>query len=135
MNRSGGGYSSVCYIGALDRAGINELYGKSHVGLCVLQPAGNYVNSKPVKMYEYMAAGLPFICSDYPMWRAVAEKTKAGICVDAADIKAVAAAVNYLLHHPEEAQKMGRNGRSIVERRYCWEKEEQKLTGLYCAVM
>lgn len=135
VEQVGGGYSVIRYIGALNRAGINELYGKSHIGLCVLQPTGSYVNSKPVKMYEYMAAGLPFICSDFPLWRAVAEKTRAGMCVDAADSRAVAAAVNHILRHPEEAQKMGRNGRRAVEKQYCWEKEEQKLTSLYREVM
>ena len=111
VEQIGGGDSIIQYVGTLNRNEINELYGKSRAGLCVLLPTDSYVRSKPVKMYEYMAAGLPFICSDFPMWRAVTDQTRAGICVDIADSKAVEAAINYVLNHPKEAMEMGNNGR------------------------
>ena len=62
----------------MDRAGINELYARSVVGLVVLQTAHNYVDSLPIKMFEYMAAGLPFIASDFPLWKRLLLKVRRG---------------------------------------------------------
>jgi len=40
-------------------------------------------------------------------------------------------AIEYLITHPEEARRMGENGRRAVEEKYNWEKEAQKLLALY----
>lgn len=42
--------------------------------------------------------------------------------------KEVAQAINWLLDNPEEAKKMGENGRKAIEEKYSWEKEFEKLT-------
>ncbi len=121
----------VEYVGLADRDMVNEIYGKAVAGLVVLQPCENYITSKPVKMYEYMAAGLPVICSDFPEWKGLMEETGAGIYVNPEDPDAVAEAINYMLQHRKEAQEMGRRGRKAVERRFSWAVEEKKLLALY----
>ena len=40
------------------------LAANSKVGLSVLSKTGNYELSYPTKIFEYMAIGLPVICSD-----------------------------------------------------------------------
>ena len=126
-----GNSSVIKYIGRVDRSEVNELYGRSVVGLCMLMPTGNYVNSQPIKMYEYMAAGLPFICSDYPLWKKVAENTKAGLCIDPHDTKSLSKMINELLEHREKAEEMGKCGRIAVEKYYNWDREKEKLVSLY----
>lgn len=125
------GTHSIRYLGKLDRAGVNELYGKSVIGLCLLTPAHNYVNSQPVKMFEYMAAGLPFVCSDFPLWRGFAEESGAGFCVDPYDTGAIRAAIRRLLDDRKLAEEMGRKGRECVMARYSWANEEKTLLDLY----
>lgn len=123
--------NNVTYLGRINRAEINELYGKAIAGLVLLMPNPNYYWSRPIKMYEYMAAGLPFICSDFPLWKKVVEKTGAGICVSIDNIGEVKAAIDYLMTHREEAQQMGRRGRRYVVEEYNWSIEEAKLLKLY----
>ena len=125
------GSGEVEYVGRLDRAGVNALYGKAVAGLCMLKPAKNYINSQPIKMYEYMAAGIPFICSDFPKWKKIAERTKAGICVPPCDNRAVSSAIARLLSDRSLGQEMGRRGRRYVEKLYNWEAEGKKLIDLY----
>ncbi len=121
----------VIYLGFQNRDGINELYGRAVCGLCLLAPIKNYLNSQPIKIYEYMAAGLPFICSDFPAWRDLAEQTQAGICVDYTDTAAIRKAIIRLLSDRRLAQQMGLNGRKAVETHYCWSFEASKLKALY----
>ena len=44
---------------------------------------------------------------------------------------AIAEAIDYLVAHPEEAERMGRNGRRAVEHQYNWDQESQKLLAFY----
>ena len=48
-----------------------------------------------------------------------------------ADDEAVAAAINYILSHPDIAQQMGNNGRKAVEDHYNWATQEPLLLDLY----
>ena len=64
------------------------------------------------------------------MWSLV-EETGCGLCVEPTDIDAVADAVGYLAGHPEEARRMGMNGRRWAESKYNWASEEKKLLALY----
>ena len=127
----GGG---IRYIGRLDRKGINELYGTAIVGLCILKPIENYYYSKPIKVYEYMAAGLPYICSDFPGWRKVAQECGAGICVDPADVSSISGVINSLIADREKAQAMGSMGREYVVKNCNWGNEEKSLLLLYEAM-
>lgn len=121
----------VTYLGLVGREEINILYGKSYVGLVVLMPTPNYVNSLPIKMFEYMAAGLPFVASDFPLWQQIVDENQCGICVDATSPEKVAEVIEHLLNNPEEAQQMGRNGRKAVMEKYNWNVEGKKLIALY----
>lgn len=122
---------NVEYIGWQSRDGINELYGKSVLGLVLLLPNPNYVWSRPIKMYEYMAAGLPFVCSDFPLWKEVVEESGAGICVPVGDVDAIRKAINTIINDRKLAQEMGRRGRKYVLEKYNWQNEENKLLQLY----
>ena len=122
---------SVKYVGYLNRQEINSLYGEAVLGLCLLKPVPNYVNSQPIKMYEYMAAGIPFICSDFPLWKEVVNNSHAGVCMNPEDVDELAKKINQLLDNPAIAEKMGKNGRKTVWEKYSWINEEKKLISMY----
>ena len=122
---------NVKYMGQVNRKRINDMYGDSIAGLVLLHPLERYKVSKPVKMYEYMAAGLPFICSDFPSWRKLVNDTGAGICVPWNDVDAIREAICRLVNNRELAQNMGRQGRKFVKERYNWNVEARKLLELY----
>lgn len=133
-NHSVESQGNVAYIGQVDRDGINELYGKAVVGLCILKPIENYFYSQPIKMYEYMAAGIPFVCSDFPGWCKVAEESEGGICVDPTDNDAIAQAINDLLSDRKKAQEMGRKGHAYLIVNCTWASEEKTLMQLYQSI-
>ncbi|MGI9316900.1 MAG: glycosyltransferase, partial [bacterium] len=79
----------------------------------------------------YMAAGIPTIASNFPLWREIVEGNQCGICVDPLDPRAIGEAIQYLIDNPSEAERLGRNGRKAVEEKFDWAIEEQRLSKLY----
>ena len=125
------GWERVDKLGWADRQQVANLLGSVRAGLVVLHPIANYPDAYPVKMFEYMAAGLPVIASNFPLWREIVEGNECGLTVDPLDPEAIAEAIQYLLDHPDEAQTMGENGRKAVAERFNWGNEAEKLLALY----
>lgn len=124
-------WSRVNFVGKLDRAGVRELLKESKMGLVTLHPTINYIDALPVKMFEYMLAGIPVIASNFQILEDIVGKEKCGLCVDPIDTKAIGEAIEYLVTHDKEAKKMGENGKRAVLEHYNWDVEEKKLFNLY----
>lgn len=129
------GWRRVDALGHLDRGGIAGVMGRAFAGLVTLLPTASYRDALPVKMFEYMAAGIPVIASDFPLWREIVEGSRCGLCVDPRDPAAIAAAIDHLASHPRQARDMGANGRRAVLARYNWENEEAKLIAFYADLL
>lgn len=125
------GFKKVEYVGWIEPQGIPELLEKHNAGTVCLHPIVNYVTSLPLKLFEYMGAGLPIIASRFPLWVELIENNNCGVCVDPLDPMEIAKAIRYLMDHPELRRKMGENGRRMVVEKYNWESESKKLLDLY----
>ncbi|MBC1475367.1 glycosyltransferase family 4 protein [Listeria grandensis] len=101
------------------------------IGLCLLHPLPNYLNSLATKLYEYMAANTAVLASDFPDWQALINETNAGVCVNPLNQDEVGQATLRLLENPREVRQMGQNGRYYFEHKYNWGHEEKKLIQLY----
>lgn len=133
--RARDGWRRVKFLGWSSRETVVEELSQASAGLVLLYPTPQYVISYPVKMFEYMAAGLPVIASDFPLWREIVEGAGCGLLVDPKDPQAIADAMQWILDNPEEAAEMGRRGRAAVEERFNWEAEGEKLVALYRRLM
>ncbi|PUE63755.1 glycosyltransferase family 4 protein [Arcobacter caeni] len=125
------GWKYVNELGFLDRVGIVNVMSQSKAGLVTLHPIINYLDALPVKMFEYMAAGLPVISSDIKLWKEIIDDANCGICVNPLEPKEIAQAIEYIISHPQEAQLMGQNGKNTVLEKYNWGFEEKKLFEVY----
>lgn len=125
------GWPRVDFRGRIDRAGVQTLLSESKVGLALYYPTQNYLDTQPVKMFEYMAAGIPVITADFPYHRGIVERHGCGLCVDPQDPAAIAKAIQWVFDHPEEAEAMGQRGREAVKAHYNWANEERELLQLY----
>ncbi len=119
------------FLGWLDSKRLAEELSLARVGLFVLHPTNNYRVITPNKLYEYMAAGIPVVASDFSHWRDVVRSADCGILVDPLDSDAIAAAISYLLTHPDEAAEMGERARKMVRERYNWKSEAIVLVTAY----
>jgi len=87
------------------------------------------------KLFEYMLAGLPVVCADYPWSRPYVEEGRCGLVVPAEDAAAYAQAIRWLRDHREEAREMGRRGREAVLGQYTWEREQERLLAFYREIL
>ncbi|MCC2972437.1 glycosyltransferase [Massilia sp. IC2-476] len=129
------GWNRVDALGHLDRSGVAGVMERAFAGLVTLLPTASYREALPVKMFEYMAAGIPVIASDFPLWREIVEGSRCGLCVDPHDPAAIAAAIDHLASHPGLAREMGANGRRAVLEHYNWECEADKLIAFYADLL
>jgi glycosyltransferase involved in cell wall biosynthesis len=125
------GWKRVKKLGFLNRAEVAEVLKNSKAGLVTFYPLPNHIDAQPNKMFEYMSASLPIIVSNFPLWKDVVENNHCGICVDPLQPREIADAINFLINHPEEAEKMGQNGRKAVLEKYNWDVEDKILYQVY----
>lgn len=125
------GWNRVDYRGWLNRKQVAEVLANVRIGLVLIHPEPRYEVSYPVKMFEYMSAGVPVIASNFPLWKEIVEGNNCGLTVNPLDPQEIAGAIKYLLDRPELCEEMGKNGRRAVEEKYNWEREKLKLLELY----
>ena len=85
----------------------------------------------PIKVFEYMAFGLPIIGSDFGHIKDYIEKDSCGITVSPDDTQAITAAVLLLLEDRDLYQKFSENGLKASMTKYRWEMEFDKLLEYY----
>lgn len=125
------GWSQVEYRGQVDREGVKLAMAESTAGMVTLLPTPAYIDALPVKMFEYMSAGLPVIASDFLLWRHILDAANAGVCVDPESPEDIATAIRELLVNFAEVDRMGKAGRDAVLEKYNWPNEAKKLVGFY----
>jgi glycosyltransferase involved in cell wall biosynthesis len=122
--------TALVVAGPVDYGRVSAVLGTANVGLSLLRPHPKYAKNVSMKVFDYMAASLPYVASDFPPLR---EKTggTGGVLVPAGDTGAAAAAAVRLLADPVAARRVGGEGRALVEAALSWERVEPRLFDLY----
>lgn len=89
-----------------------------------------YSNSLPIKIFEYMACGKPFIYSDIKPIRDEIDFAKCGFLVDPQNENEIVNAVSNYFDNPALATDHSKNARRIIEDGKNWESESGKLLDL-----
>lgn len=129
--RSHSNWHRVTFHGQVDRDQIARIYAQSFAGIVTFFPVPNHVYSQPNKLFEYMSAGIPIVCSHFPLWCGVIEQGGCGITVDPEDPRAIGAAIEELRSNRERGEQMAKRGVQLVHDRYNWEHEGRLLVESY----
>ena len=121
----------LSFEGQVSPERVVEMSGEVRVGLHVVEPLEAYRESLPIKVFEYMAAGVPCIVSDFPAWKAMVEGHRCGLTVDPLSADAIATAITSLLRDAPSSEMMGRNGAEAAATNYHWRREGDALVALY----
>lgn len=128
-------FNRVKFLGRIPWPEMINFYNKTIIGLVIYDyklnlgyKLGSYGTNK---LFEYMEAGLPFICTDYDLWKEIVDKYDCGICVQPRNVKQIRDAINFLMTNPERACQMGQNGKEAVVKEYNWKSQEKKYIPIF----
>jgi glycosyltransferase involved in cell wall biosynthesis len=125
------GWQKVDFRGFVGREEIKNILKESIAGLVTLYPTPSYIEAYPVKMFEYMSAGVAVIASDFKLYKEFIEDSSSGLTVDPLDVLEIKKTIEKLTDEREMAKNMGIEGKKAIINKYNWEIEEQKLTNIY----
>lgn len=122
-------WKRIEFIDGIEKDGLEKLYRRVSIGNSLRDftdtgaPKGSL---GVIKIFEYMEAALPIICTNVELWKDIVDKYKCGICVNPNNPDEIGEALLYLTEHKEEAYKMGQNGRRAVLEEYNWENQANR---------
>ena len=103
----------------------------AEIGLVPWQPSEKNKKNIPIKIFEYMACGVPVLAADLPSTAPYVSESGAGRTYDSTDAEAFAAAVRQMLADRTGREAMARAGREAVSRRWNWDIMEKRLLAIY----
>lgn len=116
------------YRGALPHAEALRLLSRWDVGAAPFLAVPDFYFS-PLKLVEYMAAGLCPVASDQPEIRELLGAGERGLLVPAGDARALAQAFVELAGNPERTHAIGRRGREYVLQERSWSRNAERALG------
>ncbi len=125
------GWNQVEHLGWQDRLGVSRALSSCVAGLILFHPLRNHIESQPNKMFEYMSAGLPVLCSNFPYWQEIIDQCKCGRTCNPLAVNEIASAMKDMLSDKIKLEQMGIRGLEAVRSSYNWESERPKLIQLY----
>lgn len=110
---------------------VVRYYNQSKIGLGIFLPIETHKIILPIKLFEYMAMGLPIVASNFGHINNYVLKDKVGITINATKPYEIAKAVKTLLQNKKLYNVFKNNGIIAVEKKYSWSIMEKKLYSIY----
>jgi glycosyltransferase involved in cell wall biosynthesis len=123
------GSSKLLVLGRLSWEEMISFYERMALGIVVYDyklnlgyKLGSYGTNK---IFEYMEAGIPFICTDYILWKEIVDIYDCGVCVEPGNLEQITNAIKFFFDNSVVAYEMGQNGRKAVLEKFNWESQEK----------
>jgi glycosyltransferase involved in cell wall biosynthesis len=101
------------------------------IGLVPLQPSKKNRKSLPLKIFEYMACGLPMLVANLDSTVPYIDESRSGVIYDSTDPEAFAREAEILLKEPKKRAAMSEGGKTAVNRSWRWNEMEHRLLETY----
>lgn len=122
----------VIFTGKVPHKEVFKYLEEAWAGFVLLQPINwRYINSEPIKVFEYMMSQTVVIASDFPMMKNIVESSNAGIVVNPTNCQEIAKSIKKIATDVENVKVQGKCGLKAIEDRYNWSICEERLLKLY----
>jgi len=107
------------------------------VDLCIdLRDKNNVFNrSLPIKIFDYIASGKPFVFSDLKSFKGFEDLKEAGIMIDPDDIDSAVQQIYLYLDNPDKLRKDSQIAFRLFQEKYNWEIIESKMIDIINALI
>ncbi len=128
VRRAAEGNPAILATGRVGADRVRELLQAMDVGVAPYSPQSDFYFS-PVKLFEYMAAGLPVVAPPLGQIGELLESGQAGIPYDPTRPEALAQALRAALDQAgSERERIGARARRIIREGYTWEHAAERLS-------
>lgn len=108
----------VTFHGVVPPARMPEMLRQLDIAVAPYPPGDHYFS--PLKVYEYLAAGLPVVSSAIGTLPEVLQHGRAGVLVPPGDVPALTAALAALVTDPGRRSALGRRARDLAVTEHDW---------------
>ena len=119
----------VEFTGAVDPAEVGGHLSRMDVGVAPYPRLSDFYFS-PLKVYEYLAVGMPVVASDIGQLQEIMRDGDAGILCEPGNVAAMADAFFELYRAPELRQRMGLAGQKRILSDFTWQSVASRVLNL-----
>jgi glycosyltransferase involved in cell wall biosynthesis len=125
---------NVIFHGYIDHGEVAALFNDLDILLAPYQEkcfaGGKYNISKwmsPLKIFEYMAAKKPIICSDLPVLREILKDKHNALLVPASVPEYWSNALQFIINNPDDSKKLAKNAYVDYSENYSWNTRAKSI--------
>jgi len=118
------------WMGPLPHADVPRFLAALDVALIPYPELDGFAFS-PLKLYEYLAAGIPIVASDIGQVGTVLREAGCGVLVRPGDPAELAEGIHAVLHEPERHRGLAAEVRPRVLAEHSWDERARRLTMLF----
>jgi len=121
----------VILKGVVEPAELKRITRQALLGITIFENKGlsNYF-SLANRFFDYMHAGIPQVCVDYPAYRELNNEYKVAVLVDNLSAESIAKTINALINDPALQSELRTNCHQ-ARMKYNWQREEKVLINFY----
>ena len=126
---------SVIFTGIVSHSDVPQYMAAADIAVVPYPPMDREMWLSPLKLFEYMSAGLAVVASSIGQIVDVVEDGVNGRLVPPGDVNAMAIALNRLIADNQLRSDLGANARTTAEKDFSWESYLARLERLFQAVI
>jgi glycosyltransferase involved in cell wall biosynthesis len=126
--------NTVQLMGKLKPEALREITLQAYAGITLFENNGqsNYL-SLANRFFDYIQAGIPQLCVNFPSYREINEKYEVALLIDDLSPETIAAALNLLANDLVLYRRLQQNC-LLARNDLNWQEEEKKLIRLYHSI-
>ena len=123
--------NQVLFTGRLCPQNLKSLTAKAHIGISLEKKTNlNYYYALPNKIFDYIHANVPLVCSSFPEMKRIIEDYNVGMTVDASEPKELEQTIRFALNNEQKRKEWIRNCTNAAST-LSWENEQNILICIY----
>ena len=121
----------VIFKGKIQPEDLLQITQKAYCGVTLFEKKGlsNYY-SLANRFFDYLQAGIPQLCVNYPVYKAINDKYEIALLIDDLSEESIAQSLNKLLSDEKLYAQLQANC-IIARQELNWQNEEKKLLSFY----
>jgi glycosyltransferase involved in cell wall biosynthesis len=126
---------AVQFTGLVPHEAVPGLMSAADIAVAPYPPLKHALWLSPLKLYEYLACGIPVVASSVGQIVHVIQEGSNGILTAPGDVAAMADALDRLISDPDLRGRMGRQAREDAVQRHSWDRYAVRLEKLCAAAI